>query len=145
VGRAIFRIACGPRKNRLVSHPRGAANLRPSRDPESVLTVALRRRPERSQAAEGQGTVDLIASTNHSPIMHFDISVLLNEWEYRPGHIGVRQFKGKDGKMKIQLRVDLGVLQMNAEGRPDGKKPFGHESLLEHYETKLVRYRKAHG
>jgi len=42
----------------------------------------------------------------------------------------VRTLKGKDGMPKIQLRVDLGLLQMNAEGRPDGKKPFGHESLL---------------
>lgn len=72
--------------------------------------------------------------------MHFDISALLNEWEYRPGQIDVRRFKGKDGIEKIQLRVDLGLLQMNADGRPDGKRPFGHESLLEHYELRLAKH-----
>jgi hypothetical protein len=76
--------------------------------------------------------------------MNFDISALLNEWEYRPGQIDVRKFKGKDGVEKIQLRVDLGLLQMNAEARPDGKRPFGHESLLEHYEARLVKHIEAH-
>lgn len=72
--------------------------------------------------------------------MNFDISPLLNDWEYKPGQIGVRKFKGKDGVEKIQLRVDLGLLQMNASGRPDGKRPFGHESLLEHFESRLLKY-----
>ena len=51
--------------------------------------------------------------------MNFDISDLLNHWEYQAGQIVVRRFQGKDGKEKIQLRVDLGVLQMDAFGRPD--------------------------
>ena len=76
--------------------------------------------------------------------MNFDISSMLNDWEYTPGQIGVRKFKGKDGAEKIQLRVDLGLLQMNAEGRPDGKKPFGHESLLEHFESRLAKHAEAH-
>lgn len=76
--------------------------------------------------------------------MNFDISPLLSEWEYQPGQIGVRQFKGKDGIQKIQLRVDLGVLQMNAHGRPDGKTPYSYESLLEYFEARLAKYRKAH-
>ena len=69
--------------------------------------------------------------------MNFDISPLLDQWDYEPGQIVVRRFKAKDGMEKIQLRVDLGLLQMNAIGRPDGKKPFGHESLLEHYLLQL--------
>jgi hypothetical protein len=76
--------------------------------------------------------------------MNFDISALLNDWEYRPGQIDVRKFKGKDGLEKIQLRVDLGLLQMNAEGRPDGKRPFGHESLLQHFAARLTKHREDH-
>lgn len=76
--------------------------------------------------------------------MNFDISPLLDAWEYQPGQIGVRQFKGKDGVQKIQLRVDLGLLQMNAHGRPDGKTPYGYESLLEYFESRLAKHRKAH-
>jgi len=77
--------------------------------------------------------------------MNFDISNLLEAWDYQAGQIVVRKFKGKDGKEKIQLRVDLGLLQMNACGRPDGKQPFGHESLLEHFEHKLQKFRAEHG
>jgi hypothetical protein len=72
--------------------------------------------------------------------MDFDISNLLEQWEYQPGQVVVRRFRGKDGQEKIQLRVDLGLLQMNAEGRPDGKRPFGYISLLEHYQARLYKH-----
>ncbi len=72
--------------------------------------------------------------------MSFDISHLLDKWDYQPGEVLVRRFKGKDGAEKIQLRLDLGLLQMNAKGRPDGKHPLGHESLLEYYEIRLEKY-----
>jgi hypothetical protein len=71
--------------------------------------------------------------------MDFDISHLLEDWDYKPGQVVVRKFKGKDGKDRIQLRVDLGLLQLNAEGRPDGKHPFGHDSLFEYYQTRLCK------
>ena len=29
---------------------------------------------------------------------------------------------------------------MNSEGRPDGKRPFGHNSLLEHHEARLAKH-----
>jgi hypothetical protein len=77
----------------------------------------------------------------HIRNMSFDISGILDNWDYEPGQVVVRKFKAKDGTEKLQLRVDLGLLQMNAHGRPDGKKPFGKESLLEHYESQLERYR----
>jgi UvrB/uvrC motif len=76
--------------------------------------------------------------------MNFDISHLLDHWDYQPGQVVVRRFVGKDGQEKIQLRLDLGLLQMNAQGRPDGKKPFGHATLFEFYVTKLEQYRMAH-
>src|SRR5258708_3142957 len=56
----------------------------------------------------------------------------------------VSRFNCQDGKEKIQLRVDVDLLQMNGEGRPDGKHPFGHESLYEHYQSQLEKYRAAH-
>lgn len=76
--------------------------------------------------------------------MNFDISQILEHWDYQPGHVAVRKFKGKDGVEKVQLRVDLGLLQMNAQGRPDGKRPFGHESLLDHFMAQRARHREAH-
>jgi hypothetical protein len=76
--------------------------------------------------------------------MNFDISHLLDHWDYQPGRVAVRRFKAKDGTEKIQLRIDLGILQMNAEGRPDGKRPFGHASLYDHYKAKLEKFRSRH-
>jgi len=76
--------------------------------------------------------------------MDFDISHLLEQWDYQPGQVVVRRFKSKDGKDKIQLRVDLGLLQMNAEGRPDGKRPFGHPSLFEYHQSRLYKHVAAH-
>jgi hypothetical protein len=80
----------------------------------------------------------------HISPMDFDISHLLDQWEYQAGQVVVRRFKAKDGRGKIQLRVDLGLLQMNAEGRPDGKRPSGYPSLFEHYRARLHRYVAAH-
>jgi hypothetical protein len=72
--------------------------------------------------------------------MSFDISHLLEQWDYQPGQVAVRRFTGKDGVEKIQLRLDLGVLQMNAEGRPDGKRPLGYASLYDYYQSRLYKH-----
>lgn len=77
--------------------------------------------------------------------MNFDISQLLENWDYQPGQIVVRRFKGRDAQEKIQLRVDLGLLQMNTEGRPDGKRPLGHASLFEYQESRLKKHMEEHG
>ena len=77
--------------------------------------------------------------------MNFDISHLLEHWDYQPGQIVVRRFTGRDGQEKIQLRVDLGLLQMNAQGRPDGKKPMGFTSLYECHESRLKKHIEEHG
>ncbi|MCE2967821.1 MAG: UvrB/UvrC motif-containing protein [Phycisphaerales bacterium] len=69
--------------------------------------------------------------------MSEDIGNLLRAWPYEPGKLNVRLIPGQDGEPKIQLRLDLGILQMHTEGRPDGQKPFGHESLLEYHEARL--------
>jgi hypothetical protein len=74
----------------------------------------------------------------------FDISKILEGWDYRPGEVMVRRFCTKDGVEKVQLRVDLGLLQMNAEGRPDGKRPSGYPSLLELLKARLKKHLAAH-
>ena len=76
--------------------------------------------------------------------MDFDISHILEQWDYSPGQVVVRKFKAKDGTEKIQLRVDLGILQMNLEGRPDGKRPLGHPSIFDFYKNKLYKHIAAH-
>lgn len=69
--------------------------------------------------------------------MRHDLTNFLRKWDYQPGELRVRRFKGRDGRQKLQLRVDLGVLHMEAEGRPDGKRPMGHDSWLQFYQSRL--------
>ena len=65
--------------------------------------------------------------------MSKDIGPIVEGWDYRPDRPAVRQILGQDGRPKVQLRLDLGLLQMEVTGRPDGKRPFGHETILDHY------------
>lgn len=67
----------------------------------------------------------------------YDISYLLKHWEYDPNKVTVRLIEGFDKKPKIQMRLDLGILQMNYDGRPDGERPYGFDSLLEYYQHQL--------
>lgn len=63
--------------------------------------------------------------------MNLDLNSLLEGWPHEPGQIHVRKIKGNDGKEKIQLRIDLGLIQMEKSGRPDGVRPHGCDSLLQ--------------
>lgn len=74
-----------------------------------------------------------------------DISPVLKGWGYEAGAINVRKISGLDGREKLQMRLDLGLLQMEVHGRPDGQRPHGRESYLEYYEEQLTRYAKRHG
>ncbi len=59
------------------------------------------------------------------------LDYLLQEWQYEPETHGVRLLKGSDGRDVIQLRVDLGILQLETTGRPDGERPGGFPTLLD--------------
>ena len=69
--------------------------------------------------------------------MSRDLSAFLNAWPFVQGTISARRIKGRDGLPKVQLRVDLGVLQMEATGRPDGKQPLGHPTWLHALKDRL--------
>jgi len=69
--------------------------------------------------------------------MNLDIGDIMDQWPYRPGQITARRINGADGVEKIQLRLDLGILQMNTNGRPDGQRPHDCESLLVYYRRQL--------
>lgn len=75
--------------------------------------------------------------------MTLDISDILNGWPYEPDELSVRRIRGDDGREKIQVRLDLGLLQMETTGRPDGKRPHGHESLLDYHEHRLRSHKAA--
>ena len=75
-----------------------------------------------------------------------DISGILTSWEYDiRQEMMVRRIIGMDQRMKIQMRLDLGILQMEEEGRPDGKRPHGKDSLLEYFELIVQRMKRKYG
>jgi hypothetical protein len=57
----------------------------------------------------------------------------------RTGAIKVRKVKGLDGREKLQLRIDLGLLQMEMDGRPDGQRPHNCESYLVYHQRRAIR------
>ncbi|MBX6312835.1 MAG: UvrB/UvrC motif-containing protein [Isosphaeraceae bacterium] len=72
--------------------------------------------------------------------MSKDIGPILAGWDYNPDELQVRIITGDDGREKLQARIDLGLLQMELSGRPDGQRPEGFESYLDYLED---RARKA--
>jgi hypothetical protein len=66
-----------------------------------------------------------------------DLTRLLDDWAFDP-EANVRKIEGDDGIEKIQVRVDQGafqgILQLNLDGRPDGKRPYDTDFILDHYE-----------
>jgi hypothetical protein len=63
-----------------------------------------------------------------------DIRPALDGWDFDADELQVRLVDGDDGRRKIQMRIDLGILQMECDGRPDGQRPDGYESHLERLE-----------
>ena len=67
---------------------------------------------------------------------NLDLNDLLEGWPHEPGQVKARKIVGRDGFEKIQLRIDLGLIQMELNGRPDGVRPHGCESLLHYHQAK---------
>ena len=55
--------------------------------------------------------------------MSQDIDAALRGWEFKPGEVQARQVQAEDGRQVLQMRMDLGIVQMETEGRPDGTRP----------------------
>ena len=68
--------------------------------------------------------------------MHLD--ELLKDWEFNPHTLNVRMIKGADGRDVIQMRVDMGILQLETTGRPDGEIIEGSPSYLEYLQELVL-------
>jgi hypothetical protein len=71
--------------------------------------------------------------------MSLDLNTLLQDWPHESGNIKVRKILGLDGREKLQLRIDLGLLQMEMSGRPDGHRPHNCDSLLQYHQRRAAR------
>ena len=68
--------------------------------------------------------------------MSLDLDNILGDWPHEPGQIKVRKILGNDGREKLQLRIDLGLIQMDVNGRPDGQRPHGCESMYVYHQER---------
>jgi hypothetical protein len=68
-----------------------------------------------------------------------DIDSLLKSWEFRPGEVTARLIKTRSGREVLQMRIDMGVVQMETELRPDGQRPGGAETYYDYLVGEAIR------
>ncbi len=66
------------------------------------------------------------------------IDDILGRWPYDPHTVKVRVCRGADGRDVLQMRLDMGVLQLETHGRPDGSQPHGYETYLDYLISRTV-------
>lgn len=76
---------------------------------------------------------------------YVDLFATLRDWPYEPEKISVRKILSADDCIRIQMRVEMGIIQMEAEGRPDGVRPHGCPTLLDHHKRRLAKYEERNG
>jgi hypothetical protein len=60
-----------------------------------------------------------------------DIDFVLRKWPYEPGVVSARMVTAADGRKVLQMRIEMGLLQLEISGRPDGEKPHGAPTYLD--------------
>jgi hypothetical protein len=68
-----------------------------------------------------------------------DIDRLLRHWPFEAGMISARLVPAQDGREVLQMRIEMGILQMETSGRPDGEKPGGAATYLDFLKAEAVR------
>jgi hypothetical protein len=69
--------------------------------------------------------------------MTLDLDDLTSGWDCPPGELRARALAGRDGQELLQLRVDLGVMQMFITDRPDGERYHGLSTARDYVEHEL--------
>jgi len=68
-----------------------------------------------------------------------DIDSVLKGWAFNPGEVSARLVKTRAGREVLQMRVDMGLLQMETERRPDGAFPHGAETYYDYLVGEAIR------
>jgi hypothetical protein len=61
-----------------------------------------------------------------------DIDQILRTWPYKVGVISARRIHAEGGREVIQMRIEMGIIQMETTGRPDGVRPDDADTYLEY-------------
>jgi hypothetical protein len=68
-----------------------------------------------------------------------DIDSVIEGWDYVPGEVNARRISASNGRELLQMRVDMGLLQMEIDLRPDGMRPHGAETYFDYLVSEVVR------
>lgn len=68
-----------------------------------------------------------------------DIDAALNGWGYKPDVVQARLVTAGDGRDVLQMRLDLGVLQLETADRPDGTRPHGFATYFDYLQSKAEK------
>ena len=59
------------------------------------------------------------------------------------------KYRERTGSRRSRSGVDQGafqgILQLNLDGRPDGRRPHGRDFALDYYQGELEKYHREHG
>ena len=61
-----------------------------------------------------------------------DIDQVLRDWPFQTGMVSSRLVRAGVNREVLQMRVDMGVLQMEISNRPDGQRPGGVDTYLDY-------------
>ena len=68
-----------------------------------------------------------------------NIDSLLRKWDFRRGEVNARLLKTRSGREVLQMRIDMGVVQMETDLRPDGQRPNGAETYYDYLVGEVIR------
>jgi UvrB/uvrC motif len=77
--------------------------------------------------------------------MQHDLDEVIKGWPFDPecGEYQAREIRTQDGREALQVRVELGLLQLEVTGRPDGVRPHGFDSYFDYLRHSAARERAA--
>jgi len=70
---------------------------------------------------------------------HSDLDAVFQQWPFKPGAISARLVRTANGREVLQMRIEMGLLQMEMAGRPDGEKPGGETTYLDFIQKQALK------
>ncbi len=62
----------------------------------------------------------------------YNLDPIFENWPYDPAMISVRVVDISDARQVIQMRIEMGVLQLEVENRPDGTRPGDADTYFDY-------------
>ena len=87
---------------------------------------------------------DVTNPSANTPADSLDISASIDGWGVGPDELSARLIRGIDGRPLLQMRVEMGVIQMEVDGRPDATPEEGAVIQLDRLRGQLITHRRRH-